>query len=250
MNYYPCNSGRSSSQFTGTLEEWNALTDQQKALYDGGDWTNDFNGSPVDSAMSASSERPLQNKVITQEFNKVYKSTDSADTTIDSADYIPFYDVSTSTMKKITVSDADFGQYTIDSVPTQGSTNLVYSGGVYTGLSAKANSADLGTAAYKNSTNAITQGSTDLAESGAVYTAIQNKVLYFTGIACAATTGNFATYSNAAITANHVVCECVFANQRAIDTDVTWTTAAGSVTLNGTCSVATTVSLVLVKKDN
>lgn len=77
-----------------------------------------------------------------------------------------------------------------------------------------------------------------------------NKVLYFTGVACAATTGNFTSYSNTAITADHVVSECVFANPSAITTDVTWTTASGSVTLNGTCTTATTVNLVLVKKDN
>ena len=78
----------------------------------------------------------------------------------------------------------------------------------------------------------------------------QNKVLYFKGVACSATTGNFTSYSNSAITANHVVAECVFANPSAITTDVTWTTANGSVTLNGTCTTATTVNLVLVKKDN
>ena len=122
----------------------------------------------------------------------------------------------------------------------------------------------LGTAAHKDSTNTITENSTDLIESGAVYdefntvntsiqtleTNAQNKVLYFTGLACSATTGNFTSYSNSAITANHVVAECVFANPSAITTDVTWTTASGSVTLNGTCTTATTVNLVLVKKDN
>lgn len=78
----------------------------------------------------------------------------------------------------------------------------------------------------------------------------QNKVLYFTGVACAATTGNFTDYSNSAITADHAVAECVFANPAAITTDVTWTTSSGNVKLNGTCSSATTVNLVLVKKDN
>lgn len=121
---------------------------------------------------------------------------------------------------------------------------------VSTAISGKANTADLGTAAYKDSTNAVTSGSTDLVESGAVASALANKTLYFTGVACAATTGNFTSYSNAAITANHVVSECVFANPSAITTDVTWTTASGSVTLNGTCTTATTVNLVLVKKDN
>lgn len=56
---------------------------------------------------------------------------------------------------------------------TEDSTDLVESGAVYTGLSAKANTADLGTAAYKDSTNAVTSGSTNLVESGAVYDEIQ-----------------------------------------------------------------------------
>lgn len=79
----------------------------------------------------------------------------------------------------------------------------------------------------------------------------ENKVLYLTGIACSATTGNFVSYSNSAITADHVLAECVFANpSRITSTDVTWTTASGSLVLNGTCSTATTVNVVLVKKDN
>ena len=155
----------------------------------------------------------------------------------------------------------------------------------------------LGTAAAKNSTNAVTSGSTDLVESGAVYSAIDNVssevakayktddssesaiddadyipfydssagttkkiavsddkfgggALYFTSVACAATTGNFATVSNANITANHVVVSVEYANPSAITSDVTWTTANGSVTLNGTCASATTCSIVLVEKDN
>ena len=71
--------------------------------------------------------------------------------------------------------------------------------------------------------------------------------LYLTGIAVSATTGDIATASNSAITANHVVAECVFANPSAIATDVTWTTANGSLVLNGTCTAATTVNVVLVK---
>ena len=139
----------------------------------------------------------------------------------------------------------------------------------------------LGTAASKNSTSSITSGSTDLIESGAVHSLKQtleseigdltdldttvktdlvsavNEVkasaggaLYFSGQACSALTGNFCTISNANITANHVVAEVVFANPSAITTDVTWTTASGSLKLNGTCSTATTVNIVLVKKNN
>lgn len=80
--------------------------------------------------------------------------------------------------------------------------------------------------------------------------ALSTQALYFTSVACSATTGNFLTKSDANITADHVVAECTFANPSAITTDVTWTTASGSVTLNGTCASATTANLVLVKKGN
>lgn len=76
------------------------------------------------------------------------------------------------------------------------------------------------------------------------------KVLYLTSVACSAMTGDFATVSDAKINANHVVAECVFANPSAITTDVTWTTASGSLKLNGTCASATTVNIVLVEKGN
>lgn len=80
--------------------------------------------------------------------------------------------------------------------------------------------------------------------------AAENKVLFFANVACSATTGNFLTKSDAKITANHILTECVFANPAAITTDVTWTTANGSLTLNGTCTSATTATITLVKKDN
>ena len=80
--------------------------------------------------------------------------------------------------------------------------------------------------------------------------AAENKVLFFANVACSATTGNFLTKSDAKITADHILTECVFANPSAITTDVTWTTANGSLTLNGTCTSATTATITLVKKDN
>lgn len=124
----------------------------------------------------------------------------------------------------------------------------------YNSSAARWENGSLGTAASKNSTNAVTSGSTDLVESGAVYTALADykaeACLYFTGVACAATTGNFATVSNANITANHVVVSVEYANPSAITSDVTWTTASGSLTLNGTCASATTCSIVLAKKGN
>lgn len=74
--------------------------------------------------------------------------------------------------------------------------------------------------------------------------------LYFTSVAISATTGDIATVSNAKITSDHVLAECVFANPSAITTDVTWTTSTGSLVLNGTCASATTANIVLVKKNN
>ena len=134
----------------------------------------------------------------------------------------------------------------------------------YNSTTQKFENKSLGTAAARNATSAITSGSTDLIESGAVSslkqtlesdisdieTAIANNVLYFTSQACSALTGDFCTISNANITANHVVAEVVFANPSAITTDITWTTASGSLKLNGTCASATTVNIVLVKKNN
>lgn len=79
----------------------------------------------------------------------------------------------------------------------------------------------------------------------------ENKVLYLTGVIVSATTGDIVSLSNAAITADHVLAECVWTNPAAITTDVTWTTTAeGSLTINGTCTTQTTANIVLVKKDN
>ena len=107
--------------------------------------------------------------------------------------------------------------------------------------------------------NAIAQAWGGVISDGAITwakfaTALKNqlnyKVLYLTSVACSAMTGDFATVSDAKINANHVVAECVFANPSAITTDVTWTTASGSLKLNGTCASATTVNIVLVEKGN
>lgn len=153
-------------------------------------WENGSLGTAANknstNAVTNGSTDLVESGAVYSETSKAYKYDDTTDTTINDADYIPFYDSSASAMKKILVSNAKFG------------------GGA----------------------------------------------LYFTSVACAATTGNFATVSNANITANHVVVSVEYANPSAITSDVTWTTASGSVTLNGTCASATTCSIVLVEKDN
>ena len=76
------------------------------------------------------------------------------------------------------------------------------------------------------------------------------KVLYYTNVACSATTGDFVNYSNTEISNEHILAECVFANPSAIRAGVTWTTTSGNLKLNGTCATATTCNVVLIKKDN
>ncbi len=79
---------------------------------------------------------------------------------------------------------------------------------------------------------------------------IANRNLFFKDQAVSAVTGNILVISDDKITADHVLTECVWANPSNITTDVTWTTAAGSLTLNGKCTAATTATVTLVKKDN
>lgn len=74
--------------------------------------------------------------------------------------------------------------------------------------------------------------------------------LYFQNVLVLATTGDIATISNAKITADHVVSRYSFANPEYITTRPSWTTVAGSLIINGTCRSATTVDIVLVKKNN
>jgi len=58
---------------TFTMAEWEAMTDAQKAEYDGKLFviSDDFNGMSVDDELSDTSVRPVQNKVITEEINSI-----------------------------------------------------------------------------------------------------------------------------------------------------------------------------------
>lgn len=110
---------------------------------------------------------------------------------------------------------------------------------------------ELETAIAQAWSGVISDGSITWAKfAAALKNQLNYKVLYLTDIPCSAMSGNFASVSDAKINANHVVAECVFANPSAITTDVTWTTASGSLTLNGTCATATTANIVLVEKGN
>lgn len=75
-------------------------------------------------------------------------------------------------------------------------------------------------------------------------------VLWFTDVVCSAMTGNFAEIADASITADHVVAKVEFADPSKITTPVSWTTGSGTLALNGTCSGATTCSVLLVRNGN
>ena len=74
--------------------------------------------------------------------------------------------------------------------------------------------------------------------------------LWFTNVAVSATTGDIVTITDSNITADYVLGRIEWANPSAITTDVTWTTSAGSLVLNGTASSATTANILLVLKNN
>lgn len=58
------------------------------------------------------------------------------------------------------------------------------------------------------------------------------------------------TINNSKITANHEVINSVLSNPSAITSDITWTTASGSITLSGTISGSTTITLYLAKSES
>lgn len=74
--------------------------------------------------------------------------------------------------------------------------------------------------------------------------------LYFTGVTISAVNGTIATVNNADITADHVIAEIEWGSPGNLKSDITWTTASGSLTLTGNCKTATTANIVLIKKIN
>ena len=104
-------------------------------------------------------------------------------------------------------------------------------------------------------TTAISSGGTITPGTNCVQTTvgdeIANDTLFFKDKAVTAMTGDILVINDSRITSDHVLTECVWGNSSYITTnDVTWTTVAGSLTLNGTATAATTATVTLVKKDN
>lgn len=106
---------------------------------------------------------------------------------------------------------------------------------------------------YLNSTTpSAGDSSTKVATTSFVQAAFaSHQTIRLSNVACNANSavGDFATASNDAITANHVVANIVFNDPAQIRSDVTWTTTTSNLTLNGRCYAATTADIILVYND-
>ncbi len=74
------------TNYKGTKAVWDTLTDAQKAQYETYDFTDDFNGQTVDSALSLTSENPVQNKVITAAIQGIGNSIQVSEMPVASVD--------------------------------------------------------------------------------------------------------------------------------------------------------------------
>lgn len=81
----------------------------------------------VDDALSETSTNPVQNKIVTEALNQ-------------KADAIHQHSTDDITSGTLSVARGGTGNTSIDTIPTSDSTKMVTSGGVYTALSAKADS--------------------------------------------------------------------------------------------------------------
>lgn len=80
---------------------------------------------------------------------------------------------------------------------------------------------------------------------------IENRVLWLPGVTVSATTGSIVSVSDSRITTDHVLASCTWASDSSITALSAWSTeTAGTFTITGTCSAATTADILLVKKNN
>ena len=80
---------------------------------------------------------------------------------------------------------------------------------------------------------------------------IENRVLWLPGVTVSATTGSIVSVSDNRITTDHVLASCTWASDSSITALTSWSTeTAGTLTITGTCSAATTADILLVKKNN
>lgn len=131
---------------------------------------------------------------------------------------------------------------TIDTTPTASSTNPVTSGGIKTALDLKA---PLESPALTGTPTAPTAAAgTNTTQIATTSYVKKYAPLHVSGTASA---GSTYTISNANITATMRVINCVFGTPSNVTSDVTWTTAAGTVTFTGTFAGSTTIDADLVE---
>ena len=76
-------------------------------------------------------------------------------------------------------------------------------------------------------------------------------VRYFTSVVVSvASGGEMFRITDASITTDTIVLDCVFADQIYIRSNVTWTSYAGYVAFYGTCVTSTTADVILTNKVN
>ena len=80
--------------------------------------------------------------------------------------------------------------------------------------------------------------------------AVANQILSFDSVTVSATTGDIVSISDDAITADYVLLSFECASPASITTNLTWTSAAGSFVVNGTCATATTAKITIGRKGN
>lgn len=181
-------------------------------------------------------------QTIIQLVGEAEEARDEAVAAAETAAHDAVIEVADETFKSI----AHYEATTTASKPYSVGDYLGYDGKLYKVISAIAQGGTIIT----TGTNANVEQTTAGDQITDIQSAISNDILRFDSIAVSAGTGNIATKSDSKITADHVVVECVWGNPSYITTNVTATTAAGSLTLNGTATAATTATVTLVKKDN
>lgn len=153
------------------------VTDKDAIVYDLDNSRHIINSSDivVDSSMSSTSVNPVQNRIISEALEgkaSTLSLSDGSVTKIGTADVgsttNPIYinaGVPTAVAGPIPVSLGGTGNASVDTVPTEGSTKMVTSGGIYTALQNVDIDVD----------SAISSTSTNPVENQAIYAALQGK---------------------------------------------------------------------------
>ena len=110
---------------TFTMAEWEAMTDAQKAEYDGKLFviSDDFNGMSVDDELSDTSVHPVQNKVITEEINDISDEISDMNNVLGAKNLLPSDNV-TQTINNVTFTVNSDG--TVKVIGTNSTSDNIY----------------------------------------------------------------------------------------------------------------------------